>query len=121
MSNSPQNNVVLTNFNNISDGYNGIINIQLDKLKTTPIYTTEKDMFSVFKIQFKQLEQEEKKLQQNIQKYGFNDAYLQEYINISQYKLKVLQQLQTEIQKTNLQKKQTVDHNSNLPTYYITL
>ncbi len=86
---------------NLESSFIQIISLQLDKVRSTPLYTERSDYFSDFKKQFYQLDEDEQSLKKSIQHNGLSDDRMQALINIYQQKINVLKQLQNEINKTN--------------------
>lgn len=82
-------------------GFIQIISLQLDRVRSTPLYAEGPGYFSDFKKQFSQLDEDEQALKKNIQHNGLTDDRLDALINIYQQKIQVLKQLQNEINKTN--------------------
>lgn len=101
----------------IEDDYVTIINHQLKKLATTPIYTESAGYFHVFKKQWLDLEKDERKVKQDIHRYGLNDQIVGKLIQLYQQKLWLLGELQTEINKMNVRAQQYPDIKRNKPAY----
>ena len=85
----------------IGDGYTQLIDYQLKRLRSTPVYAESLEYFSGFKGQLKQMDRDEALLRKDIRIYGFNDQLLEQLINIYQQKLNLLKSLQNEINKMN--------------------
>lgn len=101
----------------IEDDYVTIINYQLKKLATTPIYTESAGYFHVFKKQWLDLEKDERKVKQDVRLYGLNDQIVGKLIQLYQQKLWLLTELQTEISKMNVRAQQHPDIKRNKPAY----
>ncbi|BAV08026.1 hypothetical protein SAMN05421788_103366 [Filimonas lacunae] len=83
-----------------------IINLQLEKVRSTPIYSENAAYFSSFKKEFNQLNEEERTWKKKASNGNVTEEQLEELINIYQQKLTVLKLLQNEISKTNKHFKQ---------------
>lgn len=88
-------------------GFIHIINLQLGKVRTTPIYSENADYFSSFKKQFFQLNEDEKAWKRKTANSTVTEEQLNELITIYEQKLTVLKLLQAEIIKTNKHFRQT--------------
>ena len=78
-----------------------IINMQLNKIKSTPLYTEDVNYFSVFKKEFQDLNIEEQGVKQELIQNGLNDIQIEKLINVYQQKIILLKRLQNEITKMN--------------------
>lgn len=101
----------------VEDNYATIINYQLQKLETTPIYTESPGYFHVFKKQWLDLERDEKKVKQDVSQYGMNNNIVDKLIQLYQQKLWLLKELQSEINKMNVRAKQHPDIQRTNPAY----
>lgn len=101
----------------IEDNYTTIINYQLKKLETTPIYTESAGYFHVFKKQWLDLEKDERKVKQDVRLYGLNDQIVGKLIQLYQQKLWLLKELQSEINKMNIRAQQHPDIKRINPAY----
>jgi hypothetical protein len=101
----------------IEDDYVTIINYQLKKLETTPIYTESAGYFHVFKKQWLDLEKDERKVKQDVRLYGLNDQIVGKLIQLYQQKLWLLGELQAEISKMNVRAQQHPDIKRSKPAY----
>jgi hypothetical protein len=79
---------------NIESDFSQLINIQLNKVRSLPLYAEGPEYYSEFKKQFQQLEEDEKELKKTIQKEGLGNDNLENLINICQQKLNLLKLLQ---------------------------
>lgn len=86
---------------NIESSFTQMINLQRNKLNSTPIYAESPAYFNDFKVQLKQMEKDEKQIKEDIAKNGINDELITQLINIYQQKLNMLKQLQIEMNKLN--------------------
>lgn len=107
--------------NNIENSFKQVINLQRDKVSTTPMFTESAEYFNDFKIQIKQLEKDEKTIKSEIVKRGMTDELLTQLINIYQIKLNTLKQLQTEMNKINNRYKQNRAPVDSTRTYFINI
>lgn len=101
----------------VEDNYATIINYQLQKLGKTPIYTESPGYFHVFKKQWLDLERDEKKVKQDVRMYGMSDQVVNKLIQLYQQKLWLLEELQSEINKMNVQARQHPDIQRTNPAY----
>jgi hypothetical protein len=100
--NPPVNNpAALALLQSVESSFTQVINLQKDRVSSMPMYAESADYFKDFKLQFQQMEKDEKSLKSDIVKRGLNDAILDQLINLYQQKLGLLKQLQTEMNKTN--------------------
>jgi hypothetical protein len=85
----------------IDKSYSKLIDFELRKLRTTPLYAENSSYFSFYVEQFKQMDQDEQAVRNDIKTYGLTNEFLEQLINVYQQKLNVLKNLQTEINKMN--------------------
>ncbi len=111
----------MTALANLESGFIQIINLQKGKISTTPMYAESANYFNEFKAQINQLEQEEKQIKKEIAKKGLTNQQLDQLINLYQYKLTVLKQLQLEMNKTNNRFKQNRGPVDSTRTYFINI
>jgi hypothetical protein len=114
-------NNAMTALSNMETGFTQIINLQKGKISTTPMYAESASYFDEFKAQINQLEQEEKQIKKEIAKKGLTDQQLDQLINLYQYKLIVLKQLQLEMNKTNNRYKQNRGPVDSTRAYFINI
>lgn len=107
--------------NNIENSFKQVINLQRDKVSTTPMFAESAEYFADFKTQIKQLEKDEKSIKSEIVKRGMTDELLTQLINIYQIKLNTLKQLQTEMNKINNRYKQNRVPVDSVRTYFINI
>lgn len=107
--------------NNIESSFKQVINLQRDKVSTTPMFAESADYFTDFTIQIKQLEKDEKSIKAEIVKRGMSDQLLNQLINIYQIKLNTLKQLQLEMNKINNRIKQNRAPVDSVKTYFINI
>ncbi|WP_439505098.1 hypothetical protein [Sediminibacterium sp.] len=111
----------MTALANMESGFIQIINLQKGKISTTPMYAESASYFNEFKAQINQLEQDENQIKKDIAKKGLTDHQLDQLINLYQYKLTVLKQLQLEMNKTNNRYKQNRGPVDSTRTYFINI
>jgi hypothetical protein len=114
-------NNAMTALSNMESGFTQIINLQKGKISTTPMYAESASYFNEFKAQINQLEREEKQIKKEIAKKGLTDQQLDQLINLYQYKLAVLKQLQLEMNKTNNRYKQNRGPVDSTHAYFINI
>jgi len=85
----------------IDKSYSSLIDYQLKKLRATPLYAENGSYFSFYIEQFKQTDQDEQAVRNDIKTYGLTNEFLEQLINVYQQKLNVLKNLQTEVNKMN--------------------
>jgi hypothetical protein len=88
-------------FEGVEASYASMLGIQLERLRTQPIYAEDADYFHSFKKQFADLSNEEESIKNRVRENGMRDDYLDQLISIYQKKINVLKQLQLEINKMN--------------------
>lgn len=99
---APVNNpAALALLQSVETSFTQVINLQKDRVSSMPMYAESAEYFKDFKLQFQQMEKDEKSIKSDIVKRGLNDAILDQLINLYQQKLGLLKQLQTEMNKTN--------------------
>jgi hypothetical protein len=85
----------------LEENYATMINLQLKKLERTPIYAESPGYFHMFKKQWYDLQKDEEKVKDDIENYGLSDQGIDQLIRLYQQKMKLLKQLQAEINKMN--------------------
>jgi hypothetical protein len=101
----------------LQENYASIINQQLKKLEATPIRVESPGYFHAFKKHWYDMEKDEKKIKDDIQLYGLNDAVLTQFIQLYQQKLLLLKQLQDEINKMNNRAQQYPEMQTKSPLF----
>jgi hypothetical protein len=93
----------------IDKSYSKLIDYQLKKLRATPLYAENGSYFSFYTEQFKEMDQDEQAVRNDIKTYGLNTEFLEQLINVYQQKLNLLKNLEAEINKMNnkVREKQT--------------
>lgn len=107
--------------NNVENSFKQVINLQRNRVGSIPMFAESADYFADFKIQIRQLEQDEKKIKADIVKRGLTDDLLNQIINIYQIKLSTLKQLQIEMNKINNRFKQNRGPVDSVKTYFINI
>ncbi len=120
--NHPVNNpAVLALLQNVENSFTQVINLQKDRVSSMPMYAESADYFNDFKLQFRQIEKDEKSIKSDIVKRGLTDALLDQLINLYQQKLGILKQLQTEMTKTNNRYRQNRGPVDTTRSYFLNL
>jgi hypothetical protein len=107
--------------NNLESSFTQVINLQREKISHTPMYAESPDYFSDFRVQFRQMDRDEKTIKRDISKKGLSDPLLNQLINLYQQKLNMLRMLQTEMNKTNNRYQQNRAPVDTLKTYFLNL
>jgi hypothetical protein len=107
--------------NNLESSFTQVINLQREKISHTPMYAESPDYFSDFRVQMKQMDQDEKGIKRDISRRGLSDPLLNQLINIYQQKLNMLKQLQIEMNKTNNRYQQNRGPVDTVKTYFLNL
>jgi hypothetical protein len=105
----------------IDKSYSNLIDYQLKKLRGTPLYAENGSYFSFYVEQFKQMDQDERQVKNDINTYGLTNEYLEQLINVYQQKLNVLKNLQTEINKMNNKVRQKEAPSEKGEVYYLNI
>lgn len=114
-------NDVLASLASVENGFTQVINLQRGKISTTPMYAESAAYFNEFKMQIQQIEADEKQLKKEISKKGLTANQLDQLIDLYQYKLTVLKQLQLEMNKTNNRFKQNRGPIDSTRAYFINI
>lgn len=107
--------------NNLENSFVQVINLQRNRINQTPVYAENQQYFKEFIVQLNQLEKEERILKHNIKQQGITDELLNGLIDIYQFKLTILKQLQSEIQKTNTKSLQQQSPTQKPKPYFINI
>ncbi|PZR28237.1 MAG: hypothetical protein DI535_07475 [Citrobacter freundii] len=94
-------------FEDVEASYASMLNVQLEQIRTQPIYGENAAYFDLFKHQFKDLNKEEEKLKKEFKRTDDKLMMLDALILVYQQKISILKQLQFEINKMNSKVKQT--------------
>lgn len=92
-------------FKNVEASFTSVINMERYKINSIPLLAENSTYFNYFIDQFSKINSDEEILKKDIHRNGLNNGLLLQLINIYQQKLNVLKALQTEINKTNNQAK----------------
>lgn len=111
----------LAALHNIESSFTQVINLQRDRVSSTPMFAESPEYFNDFKVQIRQMEKDEKVIKSDIAKRGMNDEVLDQLINLYQQKLNTLKQLQIEMNKTNNRYKQNRTPVDSVKTYFLNL
>ena len=104
----------------MAEGFSQLVDYQLKKLRSTPVYAENAEYFSLFIQQLQQMDADEALLKKDMESYGVNDKLLEALINIYQQKLSLLKNLQGEIHKMNTAVKRNGSP-EELHAYYLNL
>jgi len=94
-------------FEEVEASYASMLNVQLEQIRSQPIYGENAVYFDLFKNQFEDLNREEIKLKKEFKKADDKAIMLDALILVYQQKITILKQLQFEINKMNSKVKQT--------------
>jgi hypothetical protein len=108
-------------FENIEASYTSMVDLQLERVRTQPIYAEDAGYFDSFKQQFARLAEDEEQVKKNVMQTGMADEYIDELINIYQEKISVLKRLRFEINKMNNRVRQTDPGVQQIQPSYINL
>ncbi len=106
---------------NVESSFTQVINLQRERVSSTPMFAETPEYFNDFKIQIRQMEKDEKVIKSDIAKRGMTDELLDQLINLYQQKLNTLKQLQIEMNKTNNRFKQNRGPVDPTKTYFLNL
>jgi hypothetical protein len=96
----------LTALDEMSRGFEGVINTQLKTIRATPFYAANENYFVIFKRQLSEIDQMEKQAKAELANTATENINFEGLINIYQLKIQLLKQLQSEIDKMNNRAKQ---------------
>lgn len=103
----------------IDRSYSSLIHYQLTKLRSTPLYAESGSYFSFYIQQFKQMDQDEQQVRNDIKTYGLTSEFLEQLINVYQQKLNMLKNLETEINKMNNKVREKAAPSTKTEVYYL--
>lgn len=103
----------------IDKSYSRLIHYQLKKLRATPLYAENGSYFSFYVEQFKQMDQDEQQVRNDIKTYGLTSEFLEQLINVYQQKLNVLKNLETEINKMNNKVREKAAPSTKTEVFYL--
>lgn len=101
----------------LEDDYTRLVNMQLNKIRSTPVLAGGPDYFSNFKDQLKQMDEDERTIRKQIRASAPDELLLEKLINIYQQKLGLLKDLQMEIVKMNNRARQQLPADSLSGSY----
>ncbi len=101
--------------------YAQLVSLQLNRLRTTPVFAESPHYFDDFKVQLKQMDADEATIKKEIKTNGLNDALLDQLINVSQQRLNLLKNLQTEINKMNNRVRQNQLPQDSTHSYFLNI
>jgi hypothetical protein len=105
----------------IDKSYSSLIDYQLRKLRTTPLYAENGSYFSFYVEQLKQMDQDEQEVRNDIKTYGLTTEFLGQLINVYQQKLNLLKNLQAEINKMNNKVKEKQAPSEKAEVHYLNI
>jgi hypothetical protein len=105
----------------IDRSYSTLIDYQLKKLRATPLYAENGSYFSFYLHQFKEMDQDEQQVRNDINAYGLTGEFLDQLINVYQQKLNLLKNLQTEINKMNNKVREKAAPAAKTKVYYLNI
>lgn len=105
----------------IDRSYSTLIDYQLKKLRATPLYAESDSYFSFYIRQFKEMDQDEQQVRNDIKAYGLTGELLDQLINVYQQKLNLLKNLQTEINKMNNKVREKAAPTARTEVYYLNI
>ncbi|GAC1588077.1 MAG: hypothetical protein NVS3B19_07460 [Ginsengibacter sp.] len=108
---------VAESFGEMQKSFGIIINYQLEKIKSTPLYGEDDNYFSVFKKDFQDLNSDEQSVKNEIIQKGLSDVAIQKLISVYQQKILLLKRLQGEITKVNAHAPKTENTQQQKTTY----
>lgn len=111
----------ITELQNVESSFTQVINLQKERINTTPLAAENPGYFNDFTKQLRQMEKDEDGIKNDIHRNGLNDELLDQLINVYQQKLNVLKQLQTEMNKTNNRYKQNRGPVDSTKTYFLNI
>lgn len=106
---------------NLEANFTQVINLQRARISTMPMYAESAAYFNDFKVQLKQMDQDEQVIKKDISRKGMSDEALDQLINLYQQKLNILKQLQLEMNKTNNRYKQNRGAVDTVRTYFLSI
>lgn len=106
---------------NMEASFTQVINLQRARVRSMPMHAETPEYFNDFKVQIKQMEQDEKLIKSDIAKRGINETLLDQLINVYQQKLTLLKQLQTEMNKLNNHFQQNRGPVDSTRTYFLNI
>lgn len=109
---------LLASFEN---NYAKLVALQLNTIRSTPVYNETEDYFDGLKTQFRQAEADESNIKNTIKKQGLTDELLEQMIAIYQQKINLLKTLQNQITLINKKVKENHTTTDSLKTSFINI
>ncbi len=103
----------------LENGYAQMVNLQLNRIRNTPVFAEGPSYFNSFKTQLQQMDKDEADIKHFIKTNGLTNELLEQLINVAQQKLNLLKTLQTEINKMNNQVKQSQSPADSTKSFYL--
>ncbi len=103
----------------LENGYAQMVKLQLNRIRNTPVFAEGPSYFNSFKTQLQQMDKDENEIKKFIKTNGLTDELLEQLINVSQQKLTLLKNLQTEINKMNTQVKENQSPADSTKSFYL--
>lgn len=103
--------------NSLRRDYTQVVNLQINSIRSTPVYGEGPEYFEAFKTGLKQMDATEAGIRNQIRKRGLTDDLLGNLIDVYQQKLDMLKELKNEIRKMNERTKQSNEPASTSPYY----
>ena len=101
--------------------YNKLVSLQLQYIRTTPVYGESSNYFDDFKNALHQLDEEEFLVKKTIKTTGLNDALLEQLVNLYQAKTNLLKNLQQQVTRMNNRVKENSLPTDSVNTFYINI
>lgn len=103
------------------NNYAKLVALQLNTIRSTPVYNETEDYFDGLKKQFRQAEADENDTKSTIKKQGLTDELLEQMIAIYQQKINLLKTLQNQITLINKKVKENHITTDSLKKSYINI
>ena len=107
--------------NYVETGFTKVINIEKQRVNSSPLYAESPAYFNDFKNRMMQMDNDEKLIRKDIKEKGPDNQMIDQMINIYQQKLNLLRQLQTEMNKLNNRYKQNRPASDSVGTYFLNI
>lgn len=99
--------------------YYQLVNLQLQSIRSTPVYGESTGYFDDFSISLRQLESDESNIKQLIKTQGLSDALLERLIAVYQSKLDLLKSLQRQVARMNSRVQENMLSADSVSSFYI--
>jgi hypothetical protein len=103
------------------NNYAKLVALQLNTIRSTPVYNETEDYFDDLKKQFRQAENDETDIKSTIKKSGLTDELLEQLIAVYQQKINLLKTLQNQITRINKKVKENHSVTDSLKTSFINI